>query len=129
MAGEVFSSALDDAYLWAAIRYVERNPVRARLVRRAEDYRWSSAAAHCEKRQDSILTVDRQWTGRLSSVDDWSTWLGDGDRPRQRELLRRHIERGLPCGSEEIVSRLERLSGRSLRFRPRGRPERDAEQE
>ncbi|HTO61465.1 MAG TPA: transposase [Bradyrhizobium sp.] len=36
--GRFFSSPLDEAYLWAALRYVERNPVRARLVRRAENY-------------------------------------------------------------------------------------------
>jgi len=41
-----FSSCLDDFHLWAAIRYVERNPVRAHMVDRAEDYRWSSAPAH-----------------------------------------------------------------------------------
>ena len=45
--GRFFSSPLDEPYMWAAIRYVERNPVRARLVRRAENYPWSSAAAHC----------------------------------------------------------------------------------
>lgn len=39
--------ALDDTYLWAAIRYVERYPARARRVRRAENYPWSSAATHC----------------------------------------------------------------------------------
>jgi putative transposase len=36
--GRFFSSALDETYLWAGIQYVERNPVRARLVRRAENY-------------------------------------------------------------------------------------------
>ena len=42
-----FSCALDPAHLWAALRYVERNPVRAHMVERADAYRWSSAAAHC----------------------------------------------------------------------------------
>ena len=45
--GRFSSSALDEAYLWAVVRYVERNPVRARIVRKAENYPWSSAAAHC----------------------------------------------------------------------------------
>ncbi len=45
--GRPFSCALDDAHLCAALRYVERNPVRARMVRKAEHYAWSSAAAHC----------------------------------------------------------------------------------
>ena len=42
-----FSCPLDDSHLWAAVRYVERNPARAGLVVQAEDYTWSSAAAHC----------------------------------------------------------------------------------
>ena len=50
--GRFFSSALDEAYLWAAIRYVERNPVRAKMVRRAENYLWSSARGHCGLNQD-----------------------------------------------------------------------------
>ena len=41
-----YSCALDEAHYWAACRYVERNPVHARMVKRAEDYRWSSARAH-----------------------------------------------------------------------------------
>ncbi len=42
--GRYFSGPLGDPYLWATIRYVDRNPVRARLVRKAERYPWSSAA-------------------------------------------------------------------------------------
>ena len=44
--GRFFSTPLDNAHLWASVRYVERNPVRAGMVSRAEDYKWSSAAAH-----------------------------------------------------------------------------------
>ncbi len=54
--GRFFSSALDDDYLWAALRYVERNPVRAKMVRKAENYHWSSAGGHCGLRPDSLLT-------------------------------------------------------------------------
>ena len=51
--GRFFSSVLDDAYLWSAIRYVEQNPVRAGMVENAEDYLWSSAAAHSGIRKNS----------------------------------------------------------------------------
>jgi hypothetical protein len=41
------NSILDDEpYLWAVIRYIEQNPVRAKLIKKAEDYQWSSARAH-----------------------------------------------------------------------------------
>ena len=44
--GRFFSCALDEPHLYAAMRYVEKNPVRAKMIERAEDYRWSSARAH-----------------------------------------------------------------------------------
>ncbi|MDQ3565048.1 MAG: transposase [Pseudomonadota bacterium] len=59
--GRLFSSALDDTYRWAVIRYVERNPARARRVRRAENYPSSRAAAHCGLKVDRILTADPAW--------------------------------------------------------------------
>jgi len=120
--GRFFSSALDEPYLWAALRYVERNPVRARIVRKAENYMWSSAAAHCALREDGTLTDDRVWLTQIESVGDWSKWLAEGDRPDEIEVLRRHVERGLPCGSEKFVRELERIAGQTLRYRPRGRP-------
>lgn len=127
--GRFFSSALDEAYLWAAIRYVERNPVRARIVRRAENYRWSSAPAHCGLKEDTVLTLDREWLRQVKSVGDWSSWLAQGDRPEQLEVLRRHVERGLPCGAERFIRRLERRAGQILRPRARGRPRKVAQKE
>ena len=120
--GRSFSSPLDDAYLWAALRYVERNPVRARMVRRAESYPWSSAAAHCGRRADAVLTPARVWRERLTAVGDWSAWLGEGDEAEELAVLRRNVDEGLPCGSAAFIGRLEALADRPLRFRPIGRP-------
>ncbi len=106
-------------YLWAAIRYVERNPVRARMVRRAENYAWSSAAAHCGLKEASVLTKYREWLSQVKLAGDWSKWLAEGDRPEQLEVLRQHVERGLPCGAEAFIRRLERRAGQLLRARPR----------
>ena len=120
--GRFFSSALDDAYLWAAVRYVERNPVRARIVRKAENYPWSSAAAHCGLREDSVLTTTAYWRKQFASIRHWSAWLAEGDEPEQLNLLRRNADMGLPCGSQKFIHKLEKLAGRALQFRPRGRP-------
>jgi putative transposase len=49
---------MDEPHMWNAIRYVERNPVRAGMVEHAEDYLWSSAAAHCGLRDDILLDAD-----------------------------------------------------------------------
>ena len=125
--GRFFSSALDEDYLWAAIRYVERNPVRARIVRKAENYPWSSAAGHCGIKEDRVLGCKPDWQRQLESIGDWSSWLATGDEPHQLEVLRRNADKGLPCGSDKFIRRLEKLAGRALVFRPPGRPKKSSE--
>lgn len=120
--GRFYSSALDETYLWAAVRYVERNPVRARMVRKAENYRWSSAAAHCGVRQDPVLTQNPFWRKQFESIGDWSAWLAEGDERAKMEILRRNVGKGLPCGAEKFIQKLEQAAGRALQYRPRGRP-------
>lgn len=102
--------------------------MRAGIVRRAEDYRWSSAPAHCELTGDAVLTRDRDWLDQIRTIGDWSAWLAEPDRREQVEVLRQHVERGLPCGSEDFVRGLEFQAGQALRPTARGRPMK-AEQE
>jgi putative transposase len=123
--GRFFSSALDEDYLWAAVRYVERNPVRARMVRKAENYRWSSASAHCGLESDPVLTRKPSWQKQIGSIGNWSAWLAEGDEPQRLEILRRNVEKGLPCGSQKFIQKLEKLTGRALQYRPRGRPKKE----
>jgi putative transposase len=125
--GRFFSSPLDETYLWAAIRYVERNPVRARMLRKAENYAWSSAQAHCGQRQDTVLTTNSRWRRQVKGIGDWSAWLAQGDEPGELEILRRNADKGLPCGSQKFIGKLERLTGRVLQYRPRGRPRKDGD--
>jgi len=120
--GRFFSSALDEPYTWAAIRYVEQNPVRAAMVTKAEDYAWSSAPAHCGFRQDPVLTTRRRWQEALTAVDDWSAWLSLPSSQEHIGTLRSQVERGLPCGAPSFIRKLERRAGQSLAVRPRGRP-------
>jgi len=124
--GRFFSSPLDDAYLWAAIRYVERNPIRVGLAERAEDYRWSSAAAHCGLRSDVVLSNKAEWRQKLSSIEDWSSWLSVEEESAKLDTLRQHSEKGLPCGSDDFVQALGKKIGMILKKRPQGRPKREA---
>jgi len=120
--GRYFSSALDESYLWAAIRYVERNPVRAGIVDRAENYAWSSASAHCGLRYDPVLTAKSIWQRQFEGIGDWSTWLAERDEQESLEMLRRYADKGLPCGSAGFIEMLEKSTGRLLRYQPQGRP-------
>lgn len=120
--GRFFSSPLDDAYLWAALRYVECNPVRAGMVQRAEDFPWSSAAAHCGNRSDGLLGAESAWGKQFAAIDDWSAWLAATGETEEVKILRQNADKGLPCGSTDFVQRLGMKVGRMLEYRPQGRP-------
>ncbi len=92
------------------------------MVRKAERYAWSSAAAHCRLRDDAVLTRKQVWRKQFEQISHGSAWLAEGDEPETLEILRRNVNKGLPCGSVKFVRRLERLTGRMLAYRPRGRP-------
>ena len=53
-----YSCPLSERHLWIALRYVEANPVRALVVGRPEEYRWSSAAAHFDLAPDRSGLLD-----------------------------------------------------------------------
>jgi putative transposase len=108
---------MDDPYMWSTVRYAERNPVRARLVERAEEYPWSSTVAHCGLRSDDLLSEGFPPEG---VIPDWSRWLREEDDEQTVKTIRKYTHTRLPCGSEEFVDRLERLLGRSLRLKKKG---------
>ncbi len=123
--GRYFSSPLDETYMWSTIRYVERNPVRARIVEKADHYPWSSAPAHCGLAESEILTRKLHWLRKLEQVRDWSAWLSIENSADDDETIRKHCQKGLPCGSNQFISKLERLSGRVLGYRHQGRPRKE----
>jgi putative transposase len=110
---------MDESHYWAALRYVELNPVRAGIVRVAEEYLWSSAAAHCGLIEDSLLLPLPPGTAVIGS---WSDWLKAGDNPRQLEFIRKCTKTGRPCGDDTYIKELEKITGRVLISRKVGRP-------
>jgi putative transposase len=117
-----FSSPLDDAHLWQAMAYVERNPVRAGMVSDAGQYRWSSAAAHLTGNDpDRMLDLSR-W--RLEyGPERWKRVLETSvGEEALGERIQEASRRGRALGSEEFVKELEARAGRRLRPHPVGRP-------
>lgn len=117
--GRFFSCPLDEAHCLAAIRYVERNPVRAGLAREAEAYPFSSAAGHVGLRVDPILTRNREIE---EAVGDWSHWLAREEDKATLTGIRQQTRTGRPLGDAPFIDRLERGLERILRPRPGGRP-------
>ena len=76
-----------------------------------------------------MLTQAPIWRDLLAAVTDWSAWLAEGDEPEELALLRRNVDKGLPCGSEAFIDELEAVAGRPLRFRPVGRPRKSEDAE
>jgi putative transposase len=110
------SVAMDERHLLAAIRYVSLNPVRAKLVARAEDWPWSSVRAHLAARDDGVVTT----APVLSRTGDFAAFLGDAASDDAFARLRRAETTGRPVGSEAWLERLERALGRPVAPRKRG---------
>ncbi|MFM2126412.1 MAG: hypothetical protein RL328_2863 [Acidobacteriota bacterium] len=124
-----FSCPLDARHLWRAMAYVERNPVRAGMVERAEQYRWSSAGAHVTGvDRDGLLELEEWW--RDYGPERWRVVL---ETSVGEEALARRVQeaslRGRALGSEEFVRELEDRAGRRLRPLAVGRPRKKAEPE
>ena len=113
--GRFASFVMDEAYCYHAIRYVENNPVRAGIVKRAEDYRFSSAPYHVYDHNDQLI-YHCFWQDRIK---DWRGYLKEN--MTGEDSLRLHARTGRPLGSEEFKIKLEHLLGRALRKKKPGR--------
>jgi putative transposase len=121
--GRFASVAMDGPHVLAAARYVELNPVRVGLVRRARDWRWSSARAHLAGEDDALVRV----RPLLDLVPDWPAFLRQGLGDDEREEIRAGERTGRPLGSPAFVARLEKRLGRTLkRQKPGPKPKRPA---
>ena len=113
-----FSCPMEGAHCLRALRYIERNPVRAGRVERPEEYRWSSARAHILGEGDPLLTD----CPLIPSRDEWAAFVQAEDDPTWITDLRHNTKIGLPTGSDAFIGELETLVGRSLRRRAPGAP-------
>ena len=109
--GRFGSVAMDDAHFVAALRYVALNPVRARLVQRAQDWRWSSTRALLRGSDDRVVRV----APALERVGDFGAFLDqDFDENLTYSALRKAESVGRPIGSQEWLSELEIRTNRRL---------------
>jgi len=109
--GRFASFVMDERYVLACARYVELNPVRARLVRSARVWTWSSARAHLAKQDDKVVRV----RPLLDLAPDWKGFLRAGVEPDDLAALRTHTRTGRPLGPAPFVTQLEKRLGRRLR--------------
>jgi putative transposase len=112
-----FSSfSMDEAYLMNCTRYVELNPVRAKLCTVAQDWPWSSALSHIEGKPDGICKP----TPLLERFDSWIQFLEEGISHELTKLFQKSENSNRPFGSEEFIRKLEAKTGMDLVPKKRG---------
>ena len=114
------SVVMDEGHLLAAARYVSLNPVRARLVARAEDWPWSSVRAHITGKDDGLVAV----RPLLDRVPDFAALIAVSELEEDRaafDAIRSAEGTGRPLGGRAFIQDLERRLARPLAPRKPGR--------
>ena len=113
-----FPVQADEHFLTVA-RYVERNPVRAGLVERVQDWRWSSlwARGHAEAPLHNLLSV---WP--VPPPNDWQQYVNRALTQAELEAVQRSVVRGQPLGNPRWIKRTAGRLGLESTMRSRGRP-------
>jgi putative transposase len=107
----------EDDHFYTLCRYVERNPLRANLVARAENWRWSSLWHRVQGTEVSWL-VD----GPLAFPSHWTEYLNRVETEAELAALRSSVARGAPFGKESWQAETATILGLESALRRRGRP-------
>jgi putative transposase len=117
--GRFYSACLDENHVYAAVSYIENNPVRARIVKNAVEYNWSSAKSHVLKSKDPLLSEDFYLTTEIS---DWEEYLKQPQKNNLLNQIKINTQSGRPCGSDDFIQIIENKLKRKLKANPLGRP-------
>jgi putative transposase len=113
-----FPIASDDHFI-KVVRYVERNALRANLVERAEQWRFSSLWRRLHPNAQPALTLD-PWP--VPQPAHWTKIVNQPLSAAELEAIRRSVVRGSPFGPEPWQKQIARRLGLQYTLRPRGRP-------
>lgn len=105
------SFVMNEEHLIAGVRYVELNPVRAKLCDRPEDWHWSSARVHLGRQDCRIINT----TPMLERIVDWDAYLSMQEDETDMALIRQHTKTGRPSNDEGFIASLEMMTGKVLR--------------
>jgi len=109
----------NEQYLLTACRYVESNPARAKLTRKAEDWQWSSAwrREHGSFKQKEVLSA---WP--LAVPSDYLTTISRPQAEKELEFIRESVNKSKPFGSDSWLDQVVKKFGLEMTLRKRGRP-------
>lgn len=109
-----------DEHLLTVMRYVERNPIRAKTipVRKAQNWHWSSVGI---PHPDSEV-IPKITNGPIQRLEPWLDWVNRPTSPDEFEAISTCISRGQPYGNEKWRTRIAKKLGLGSSLRSRGRP-------
>lgn len=116
-----YSCMLERAHVINALRYVDLNPVRARLTETAVGWPWSSAIGHVRGEVDEFGLLTREWL-EWRDWPDWAASLTEGENVDFAQMLRKCTRTNRPLGSTGFIEGLERATDRKLFPGRSGRP-------
>ena len=108
-----------DEYFLTACRYVEQNPLRARLVSRAQDWKWGSLwrREYGNQAQKKLLS---EW--QTDQSHGYLSWVNENESDGNLERLRASVNRGQPFGSDSWTKKVTKEWKLESTFRKEGRP-------
>jgi putative transposase len=116
----------DDSHLLVVLRYIEANPLRARMVRDLSEYRWSSFAQHGIGQDDPLLDAFPEWSdlGRTEAQrrKHWRAKLRREQDETELAAVRKSLQSGRPLGTSDWIDSVAKRLDIELNPRPRGRP-------
>ncbi len=120
--GRFYSCILDENHLVAAVRYIERNPVRAKLVKNPWDWKWSSASVHIGANDYQGLKLGNIFDFVDINQNMWKSYIGKVDQKKDMEEIKKYTFTGRPLGNKQFVENMENRFGKRLVALPVGRP-------
>lgn len=120
--GRFYSCVLDATHLILATRYVERNPVRAGLVKKPWQWEWSSAIAHTNQKENRLIKLGDFFGITGISYDYWKKYIDSPEEINFLQGIRKHTFGGRPLGANTFIETLEEKFQRRLCASPVGRP-------
>ncbi len=109
---------VDPDYEWVVARYIELNPVRARMITNPTDYHYSSAKKHLKGEKDSIVSKDII----EGKERDYLEFIKEEIKERELKQIRDTLKQGKVLGSDKFISKVEKRFGGTFRIRGVGRP-------
>ncbi len=124
--GRFYSCVLSRTHLLRVIRYVEMNPVRAKMVKHPWEYVWSSTRQHIKSERMPIVRTEfhRDCDEAGLNFRNWKKYLIEKDFEMEQEI-RNKTQKGLVIGSLDFIIKLEEKLGIVLRELKAGRPRKE----